>query len=96
MTPDFIAVKDDWTVQDVLDYVREFGQDKETLNVIYVVDDHGKLIDDLRVREILVRPLTAKVRDIRDRHVRRAESKRFTGGSAECFSQIRSRGLASG
>jgi magnesium transporter len=66
MTPDFIAVKDDWTVQHVLDYVREFGQDKETLNVIYVVDDHGKLIDDLRVREILVRPLTAKVRDIRN------------------------------
>src|SRR2546423_5598519 len=66
MTPDFIAVKDDWTVQHVLDYVREYGQDKETLNVIYVVDDHGKLIDDLRVREILIRPLTAKVSDIRN------------------------------
>src|SRR2546421_10868564 len=66
MTPDFIAVKDDWTVQHVLDYVREYGQDKETLNVIYVVDDHGKLIDDLRVREILLRPLTAKVSDIRN------------------------------
>src|SRR5947209_10253790 len=34
MTPDFIAVKDDWTVQHVLDYVRQYGQDKETLNVI--------------------------------------------------------------
>src|SRR5256884_6908412 len=66
MTPDFIAVKDDWTVQQVLDYVREYGQDSETLNVIYVVDDHGKLIDDLRIREILLRPLTAKVSDIRN------------------------------
>src|SRR3989440_6246408 len=66
MTPDFIAVKDDWTVQHVLDYVREYGQDKETLNVIYVVDDHGKLIDDLRVREFLLKPLTAKVSEIRD------------------------------
>src|SRR2546421_1205181 len=66
MTPDFIAVKDDWTVQQVLDYVREFGQDSETLNVIYVVDDHGKLIDDLRIREILLRPLTAKVSEIRN------------------------------
>src|ERR1700755_1022628 len=27
MTPDFIAVSDDWTVQQVLDYVREHGQD---------------------------------------------------------------------
>ena len=66
MTPDFIAVKEDWTVQHVLDYVREYGHDSETLNVIYVVDDRGKLIDDLRIREILVRPLTTKVSEIRN------------------------------
>ena len=66
MTPDFIAVKEDWTVQHVLDYVREYGHDSETLNVIYVVDSLGKLIDDLRIREILVRPLTTKVSEIRN------------------------------
>src|SRR5437764_4549637 len=42
MTPDFIAVHDDWKVNEVLDYVRENGQDSETLNVIYVVDERGK------------------------------------------------------
>ena len=41
MTPDFIAVREDWTVQQVLDYIRQHGQDSETLNVIYVVDDRG-------------------------------------------------------
>jgi len=66
MTPDFIAVREDWTVQQVLDYIREHGQDSETLNVIYVVDDRGKLIDDVRMREFLLRPLTAKVSQIRD------------------------------
>ena len=66
MTPDFIAVDDDWTVNEVLDHVRENGQDSETLNVIYVVDDRGKLIDDLRIREFLLQPLTAKVSEIRD------------------------------
>ena len=66
MTPDFIAVKEDWTVQQVLHYVREHGSDSETLNVIYVVDDRGKLIDDLRIREFLLRPLDAKVSDFRD------------------------------
>jgi len=66
MTPDFIAVKEDWTVQQVLDYIREHGQDSETLNVIYVVDDRGKLIDDVRMREFLLRPLTARVSQIRD------------------------------
>ena len=41
MTPSYIAVRDDWTVREVLDYVRTHGQDSETLNVIYVVDDAG-------------------------------------------------------
>ena len=66
MTPDFIAVYDNWTVQQVLDFVRETGQDSETINVIYVVDDRGKLIDDVRIREFLLKPLTVKVSEIRD------------------------------
>src|SRR5436853_5940498 len=66
MTPDFIAVHEDWTVKEVLDYVREYGQDSETLNVLYVVDERGKLIDDVRIREFLLKPLTATVREIRD------------------------------
>jgi magnesium transporter len=68
MTPDFIAVHEDWTVKEVLYHVREFGRDSETLNVIYVVDERGKLVDDLRMREFLLRPLEAKVSDFRDRN----------------------------
>src|SRR5438094_3951051 len=67
MTPDFVAVREDWTVKEVLDYVREHGQDSETLNIIYVVDDRGKLIDDLRIREFLLRPLNTRVDEIMDR-----------------------------
>lgn len=66
MTPDFIAVHQDWTVQQVLDYVREHGRDSETLNFVYVVDQLGKLIDDVRMREFLLRPLSTKVSEIRD------------------------------
>src|SRR4029453_17717281 len=43
MTPDFIAVHDDWTVQQVLDFVREHGQDRQTPTGVFVVDDRGKL-----------------------------------------------------
>src|SRR2546429_9363349 len=67
MTPDFIAVNEDWTVQQVLDYVREHGQDSETLNVIYVVDERGKLIDDIRIREFLLKPLAHTVRDLMEK-----------------------------
>ncbi len=66
MTPDFIAVHSDWTVKEVLDHVREDGKDSETLNVIYVVDERGKLIDDIRIREFLVQPLTDRVSDLMD------------------------------
>lgn len=67
MTPHYIAVREEWTIQQVLDYIREHGPHSETLNVIYVVDDAGVLIDDIRTREILVVPLTSHVSDVMDR-----------------------------
>jgi magnesium transporter len=49
MTAHYVAVREHWTVEDVLDHVRAHGQDSETLNVIYVVDGQGLLIDDIRI-----------------------------------------------
>lgn len=66
MTPDLIRVRDEWTVQHVLDHVREWGKDSETLNVIYVVDERGRLIDDVRIRNFLLAPVNARVSEIRD------------------------------
>ena len=66
MTPDYVVVRRDWTMRHVLDHVRAHGRDSETLNVIYVVDDQNKLIDDLRIREILLAPLHARVADALD------------------------------
>jgi magnesium transporter len=68
MTPDFLSVRPEWTVQHVLDHIREHGRDSETLNVLYVTDDRGHLIDDVRIREFLLSPLHRKVDDIRDSH----------------------------
>ena len=66
MTPDFITIRNSWTVQHALDHIRENGDDSETLNVINVVDDRGRLIDDLRVRELLLAETTARISDIGD------------------------------
>lgn len=68
MTPDYIAIKQDWTVGETLDYIRKNGEDKETLNVIYVVDDKGKLVDDIRIREIILSPLEKRISDLMDEH----------------------------
>jgi magnesium transporter len=67
MTPDYVAVREDWTVQQVLDYVRKHGQDSETLNMIYVVDPQGVLIDDIRIREFLLNDPARMVSDLMDR-----------------------------
>ena len=66
MTPDYIAVKPEWTMIDVLNHIREYGKDSETLNILYVVDEKGKLVDDLRIRDIILAPLDNKVSDLMD------------------------------
>lgn len=68
MTPDYIAINLNWTVRDVLNYIRENGRDSETINVIYAVDHKGVLIDDFRIREFLIAPLDTKVRHFSDNY----------------------------
>lgn len=67
MTPDYIDVEPDWTVEQVLTYIRDYGKSSETIDVIYVTDKNGKLIDDIRIRDfLLVDPKTTKVEDLID------------------------------
>ncbi|TWV15218.1 magnesium transporter [Bacteroidaceae bacterium HV4-6-C5C] len=54
MTPEYVAVRPYFTVQQALEHIRKFGRDSETLNVIYIVDDRWKLIDDIRIKEIIL------------------------------------------
>jgi magnesium transporter len=67
MTPNYVAAREQWTVREVLDYVRTHGQDSETLNVIYVVDSQNLLVDDVRIREFLLAPLDRRVAELMDR-----------------------------
>lgn len=64
MTPDFVTLQGDWTVQQSLDHIRRHGDDSETLNVVYIVDDQGKLIDDVRIRKLLLADPEARLSDI--------------------------------
>ncbi|RPE12239.1 magnesium transporter [Chitinophaga lutea] len=54
MTPDYIAAKAHWTVAQVLQHIRMYGRDSETIDVIYIIDNEGKLLDDFRIREFLL------------------------------------------
>lgn len=66
MTPDFISVKEDWNVQQVLDYIRKNGRDSETISNIYVTNSSGFLIDDIKVRDFLLAPLDKTVSALMD------------------------------
>ena len=66
MTPDVLAVGPDWTVRQTLDHIRRHGEDSETINVISVVDDQGQLIDDLRIRRLLLADPEARISDLAD------------------------------
>jgi magnesium transporter len=67
MTPEYISVRQHWSVQQVLDYIRTHGHDSETLNHVYVVDDKGVLIDDIGMRQFLLAGLMQHVSDLMDR-----------------------------
>lgn len=66
MTPDYVTVKQDFTVAQALDHIRKYGKDSETIDVIYVIDDKGVLLDDIRIREILLSGPNVKVADLMD------------------------------
>ncbi len=69
MTPDYIDVEPEWTVKQVMEYIRHYGRDSETLDVIYVTDRKGHLLDDIRIREFLLVDPSTKVQDLMDERV---------------------------
>jgi magnesium transporter len=68
MTPDYVAVREDWTMSQVLAHVRTHGQDSETLSLLYIVDERGVLIDDVRIRQVLLAPPEQRLAEILDRN----------------------------
>lgn len=66
MTPDYVAVRADWTVERALQHLRRHGRDAETINVVYIIDDQGRLIDDIRIRQLILADPDATLESIRD------------------------------
>lgn len=66
MTPDYIAVQVHWTMQQVLEHIRKEGKHSETIDVIYVVNEKGEFVDDIRIREVLLSDPHRRVEEIID------------------------------
>jgi magnesium transporter len=67
MTPDYVRVKPDWTMERALQQIRQFGSDAETIWYVYVTDPAGRLIDDIRIRKILLADPDETVESVMDR-----------------------------
>lgn len=66
MTPDFVRIRPRWTIAYALNHIRRYGLDSETFNMIYVIDGKGRLVDDLRIRQIFLAPPRSRVSDLMD------------------------------
>lgn len=66
MNPDFLAIPKEYTVKKALDYIRKYGKDYETIDVVYILDDKGVLLDDLRIRELLISDVDTPISDLMD------------------------------
>lgn len=68
MTPEYIAVKPEWTVKKSLDHIRVVGFEAETINIIYVIDDIGRLLDDIPLRRLILADPKQTIQEIMDRN----------------------------
>lgn len=64
MTPDYVAVRPEWTIGQALEHIRVRGKNSETINVICVVDPSWKLIDALDLRRFVLAPVEQSVEQI--------------------------------
>jgi len=66
MTPNYVALLPNWTIEEALKHIRKSGRDAETLDMLYVTDKDEILLDDIPLRRIILTDLKASVKSIMD------------------------------
>ena len=66
MTPDYVAVRPSWTVEEALQHIRRMGKSSETINVIYVTDTSWHLLDALDLQLFILAKPETTVEDMMD------------------------------
>lgn len=66
MTPDYVYVYPWNTIEEVFSTIRKYGKDSETINVIYVINEKGELLDDIRIRDFILNAPEKRVSDLMD------------------------------
>ncbi|MFY8090511.1 MAG: magnesium transporter [Chitinophagaceae bacterium] len=69
MTPDYVYVYAHNTIQEVFDTLRKFAKNSETIDVIYIINAQGELLDDLRIRDVILASPDKLVEELMDERV---------------------------
>jgi magnesium transporter len=69
MTPDYVAVRPGWTVEQALRHLRARGPRSETVNMVYVVDEKWHLLDDIELRRLILAEPETPVSEVMDESV---------------------------
>jgi magnesium transporter len=64
MTPGYVAVHPEETIDQALHHIRAHGTDTTAVNVVFVVDDRWHLLDAIGLRRFILAPRDATVADI--------------------------------
>ena len=66
MTPDYVYIYEYNTVKEVLETIRRYGTNTETIDVIYVINAKGELLDDIRIRDFILASPEVRVNELMD------------------------------
>ena len=66
MTTEFMAIRETWTVAETLDFLRQKGENRETLNVLYVLNVEGVLLDEIHLRQLVLAQPTQTIAELMD------------------------------
>jgi len=64
MTPEYLTLSPDMTAEEALAHIRKHGAGRETLNMLYVVNERGKLLDDVRLSSLVMASPETKIVDL--------------------------------
>ncbi|WP_303857735.1 magnesium transporter [Aminicella lysinilytica] len=64
MTPEYISLQKEWTVEEALEHIKEVGMDAETVYTCYVKDTGRKLIGIVSLSTLVVTDSDVKIKDI--------------------------------
>ncbi|MBK5271733.1 MAG: magnesium transporter [Bacteroidia bacterium] len=69
MTPDYVYVFPHNSIEEVFATIRKYGKDSETINVIYIINEKGELLDDIRISDFILNSPDKKVSEMMDGRV---------------------------